>query len=146
MGIEIKRNDVIYIDMDGVLVQSGESDHDWKSNKYSQYFFIDKPPIAMAQEAFHFLSQRCEVYILSTPVWGNVYCWSEKRIWVEKYLGEPAKKRLILTHNKGLNKGKILIDDSLKNGANQFEGLHIHFGTVQFPTWREVLDSLVFIE
>ena len=46
---------------------------------------------------------------------------------VEKYLGESASKRLILSHNKHLNVGEYLIDHRTANGAGQFSGMHIHF-------------------
>ena len=56
--------------------------------------------------------------------------------------GDPAYKRLILTHNKQLNIGDYLIDDRTKNGAGEFTGEHIHFGTEKFPDWKSVLDYL----
>jgi len=48
---------------------------------------------------------------------------------VQKYLGEHAYKRLILSHHKNLNDGHYLVDDRMKNGADKFKGMHIHFGT-----------------
>ncbi len=144
MKIKICKTDVVYVDMDGVLVQSGETKDEWTTCKLQQKFFLNKPPVSMAVDAFELLSQHCNVYILSTPVWDNIYCWSEKRMWVERHLGSIAKKKLILTHNKALNKGIVLIDDSLDHGAAQFDGHHIHFGTVRYPTWAEVIEEFVF--
>lgn len=143
--IEIRMNDVVYIDMDGVLVQSGESPEEWANLRLKPGFFLTKLPVENAIKAFELLSQKCHVYILSTPVWDNVSCWSEKRKWVEKHLGKIAEKKLILTHNKALNRGAFLIDDSLNHGADQFEGIHIHFGTKEFPNWKEVLQQIKFI-
>lgn len=48
-------------------------------------------------------------------------------------------KRLILTHHKNLNKGDYLIDDRTKNGAGEFEGKLIQFGTEEYPDWKSVL-------
>jgi 5'-nucleotidase len=66
---------------------------------------------------------------------------------VQKYLGasegDPAYKRLILTHHKNLNKGGFLIDDRTKNGADKFEGEHIHFGTEKFPDWKTVMEYIM---
>jgi 5'(3')-deoxyribonucleotidase len=63
-------------------------------------------------------------------------------LWVQKYLGESAYKRLILSHHKNLNDGHYLIDDRTKNGADRFPGEHIHFGTEQFPDWNSVVSYL----
>ena len=51
-------------------------------------------------------------------------------------------KRLILSHHKNLNQGDYLIDDRTKNGADKFEGKHLHFGTEQFANWNCVLSYL----
>lgn len=61
-----------------------------------------------------------------------------KRLWVEEHFGELATKRLILTHRKDLAIGDYLIDDRKANGAGEFTGVHIHFGTEHFPNWRKV--------
>ena len=47
------------------------------------------------------------------------------------------------SHNKHLNIGHYLIDDRLKNGADKFEGEHIHFGTSLFPDWDSVIKYLI---
>lgn len=100
-------------------------------------------PIEGAIEAYHKLTQHYDCYILSTAPWENDSAWSDKAKWVKKHLGEVAYKRLILTHNKNLNKGDYLIDDRTKNGAGEFEGEHIHFLTEQFPDWESVLNYLI---
>jgi len=61
----------------------------------------------------------------------------------KKYLGKNAYKRLILSHNKHLNIGDYLIDDRTANGAGQFRGEHIHFGSEKFPDWKAVLSYLI---
>ena len=95
-----------------------------------------------ALEAFQLLSQWFDTYILSTPPWQNPDSWKEKREWVDFYLGHEAHKRLILSHNKHLNKGHFLIDDRLKNGAAEFEGELILFGSDPFPNWETTIDYL----
>ena len=64
-----------------------------------------------AIEAFNFLADNFDLYILSTAPWENPSAWSDKLIWVKENLGASAYKRLILTHHKNLNKGDFLIDD-----------------------------------
>jgi 5'(3')-deoxyribonucleotidase len=141
--------EIIYIDMDGVLCDYS-SFFDKKvsegMNKFQVYkipgAFDDLQPIKGAINAFNVLDKYFEVYILSTPMWSNPDSWRDKRIWVEKYLGKIAKKKLILSHNKGLMKGKYLIDDREANGVLDFEGEHIKFGENKFKEWISVIEYL----
>lgn len=100
-------------------------------------------PIPGAIEAFKMLSKYFDTYILSTAPWENPSAWSDKVIWVQKYLGDHAHKRLILSHHKNLNDGDFLIDDRLKNGVDKFKGQHIHFGQSDFPDWKSVSSYLL---
>jgi 5'(3')-deoxyribonucleotidase len=160
MSIERK---TIYIDMDDVLVnfQSGidrlpsairaKHPEDKDIDEANGIFSLMEPNPG-AVEAFRSLNQYHDVYILSTAPWNNHSAWSDKVAWVQLYLGrlkgEPAWKRLILTHHKNLNKGDFLIDDRLANGAGEFEGELIHFGPKdekekrdgRFPDWDSVME------
>ena len=100
-------------------------------------------PLEGAIDSFKILSQRYDTYILSTAPWKNSSAWSDKVKWVQKYLGESAYKRLILTHHKNLNHGDYLIDDRTKNGAGEFKGELIQFGTDKFPDWKSVCSYLL---
>ena len=100
-------------------------------------------PMPSAIDSFQILASNFDTYILSTAPWENHTAWSDKVNWVKKYLGAPAYKRLILSHNKHLNAGDYLIDDRLKNGADRFKGEHIHFGTEKFPDWKSVCAYLI---
>ena len=100
-------------------------------------------PLEGAIDSFKILSQRYDTYILSTAPWKNSSAWSDKVKWVKKYLGESAYKRLILTHHKNLNHGDYLIDDRTKNGAGEFKGELIQFGTDKFPDWESVCSYLL---
>ena len=100
-------------------------------------------PMEGAIEAFEQLAQQYDVYILSTAPWNNPSAWSDKVLWVQRYLGEVAYKRLILSHHKNLCQGDYIIDDRTRHGVDIFDGEHIHFGTDRFPNWRSVLDYLL---
>ncbi len=136
----------LYIDLDGVM-----ADYDsmkaitTEDERRERGFFEQLPPIEGAIPAFITLcnSGKYDVYFLSTAPWTNIHSLSEKRIWVEKHLGEYAFKKLILTHNKGLLKGDYLVDDRFTNGVENFEGEHIHFGSNEFPDWLSVLKYLL---
>jgi len=132
----------LYIDMDGVLVdlQSNLDKQGWHQN-----VFKDPPPMAGAVEAFNELcfDEDYDVYILSTAPWNIPNSWTQKRLWVSKYLGDKAHKRLILCNHKNLLRGDILIDDRTANGAGEFEGELIQFGTDKYPDWQTVIKHLL---
>jgi 5'-nucleotidase len=100
-------------------------------------------PMQYAIESYHLLANKYETYILSTSPWLNPSAAHDKIIWVQKHLGEVAKKTLILTHHKNLNIGDYLIDDRTVNGVDKFKGEHIHFGQERFPDWKAVCAYLL---
>jgi len=144
---------ILYFDMDGVLADFHRALAERLTPELAVKYgnnvdeipgiFDDLPPMEGAIFAFQELSEHYDCYILSTAPWGNPQAWMEKRLWVEKYLGKDAHKRLILSHNKHLNRGDYLIDDRLANGSDRFEGEHIHFGSPQYPDWASVLEYLL---
>lgn len=101
-------------------------------------------PIDGAIEVYKILSQNFDTYILSTAPWNNPSAWSDKLLWVQKYLGEHAYKRLIISHHKNLNKGDYLVDDRLKNGAEEFNGELLYFGEDKtYKNWDDVVKYLM---
>ena len=143
---------ILYVDMDNVLVdfQSGISKlskeviNEYESNLDEvPNIFSLMEPLEGAIDSFKILSQKYDTYILSTAPWKNSSAWTDKVKWVQKYLGESAYKRLILTHHKNLNHGDYLIDDRTKNGAGEFKGELIQFGTDKFPDWETVCSYLL---
>lgn len=143
---------ILYIDMDNVLVDF-KSGIDAISEEDRQQFkddldevpgiFSKMKPVDGAIEAYNELTKHFDVYILSTAPWENPSAWSDKLLWVKKYLGQTAHKRLILSHNKNLNAGDFLVDDRTANGAGKFAGEHIHFLSEQFRDWDDVLSYLL---
>ena len=146
---------IIYFDMDGVLVNLAAKIAEYPKEIVEQFekddmvdqmpsLFLDPPPISGAIDAFNKFvnSNKYDVYILSTAPWENPSAWMHKRLWVEEHLGKGAYKRLILSHNKNLNVGDYLIDDRTKNGAGEFSGELIQFGSSKFPNWASVIDYL----
>ena len=143
---------ILYVDMDNVLVDfpSGISQLSKEiQEKYSDGLddvpgiFSLMQPMPQAVDSYRYLSTHFDTYILSTAPWNNSSAWSDKLLWVQKYLGESAHKRLILSHHKNLNDGHFLIDDRIKNGADLFRGEHVHFGTDRFPDWEPVVTYLM---
>jgi 5'(3')-deoxyribonucleotidase len=145
----------LYIDMDNVLVDfpSGMaacdpallSEYDGRADEIPGIFALMQPmPGAIA--AYRELSELFDTYILSTAPWDNPTAWSDKLEWVKQHLGAPAHKRLILSHNKHLNRGDYLVDDRSKNGAEEFGQLPgqewIQFGQGHHKDWPEVVAYL----
>jgi 5'-nucleotidase len=142
---------ILYVDMDNVLVDfssgianipdSVKTEYEGKLDEVPGIFGLMEP-MPSAIESFNYLSNHFDTYILSTAPWHNPSAWSDKLLWVQKYLGDSAYKRLILSHHKNLNDGQFLIDDRTKNGVDQFRGEHIHFGTERFPDWPTIVKYL----
>lgn len=152
----------LYVDMDNVLVdfKSGldrvpeeiKARYADGGNGKSIYdeipgLFALMDPMPGAIEAMKLLADYYDIYILSTAPWLNPSAWSDKLEWVQRYFGEGENsifyKRLIISHHKELNHGDFLIDDRSKNGAKEFGGEWIEFGSKQFPDWPVVVKYLI---
>ncbi|MDR1881500.1 MAG: hypothetical protein LBR26_01810 [Prevotella sp.] len=146
---------ILYIDMDNVLVDfasgiarlSDETKRAYEGNLDDvPDIFSLMEPMPDAIESVKILSEYFDLYILSTAPWKNTSAWSDKAAWVKRYFGEEKDgvfyKRLIITHRKDLNKGDFLIDDRTKNGAGEFGGELIQFGSEKFPNWKAVVKYL----
>ena len=149
-GIERKKR--LYFDMDGVLVdfESALARQDERTLKEYEGRYDEIPglfgqmlPMEGAIDAVHRLNEHYDCYILSTAPWKNPSAWSDKVLWVTRYLDDVFHKRMIITHCKHLCKGDILIDDRGKNGTSEFEGEWIQFGSESFPNWKSVLAYLL---
>jgi len=146
---------IVYIDMDNVLVDFSSGIERISNENRKKYdgslddcpgIFALMKPVKGALEAIAKLSVKYDLYVLSTAPWLNSSAWSDKLEWIKKYFGEGKDsvfyKRLIISHNKNLNIGDYLIDDRTKNGASEFNGELIQFGSERFPDWESVVNYL----
>ena len=143
----------IYIDMDGVLCDfEGAVARDkiaYPDIEYPQSregFYRALKPISGAVEAMTILLQAkgVDAYILTAPSLYNPLSYTEKRLWVEDHLGFEWVKRLIISPDKSLLRGDVLIDDHDKGrGQDAFKGRLICFGRTPFQNWSSVIEDLI---
>lgn len=145
---------LLYIDLDGVVADFVSAMNTHPKKDIALYIehpdtiphiFRDLKPIKGAIEAVNMLldATNYNVYFLSTAPWDNPSAWTDKRLWIEEQFGNKINRRLILTHRKDFVKGDILIDDRPNNGAKDFEGELIAFGSDEYPNWDAVLRYLL---
>ena len=162
---KVLKKKIVYIDMDGVLVDFGKAIEDWFTNHphlkgryetfpdHIQGLFRIAPPMKGAIEAVKKLhdSGKYDLFIATSAPWGNPQSNTDKRFWIEDYFGDIFHKRMFITHRKDLLMGDYLIDDRLKNGAGDFQGKLLRFGydwendnkPNDYPDWDSILDYLL---
>jgi len=147
---------IVYIDMDNVLVdfktgidrlpEHVQQEYEGRLDDVPGIFGL-MDPMPGAIDAVNKLSEYFDLYVLSTAPWKNLSAWSDKALWIQKYFGSEQGslfyKRLIISHHKNLNKGCFLIDDRENNGAKNFEGELILFGSEGFEDWEKVTEYLM---
>jgi len=75
-------------------------------------FYANLDPFPGAREALNSMVEEGHIVSLVTSPWvTNITCASDKLAWVERYLGLGWAKRTIITSDKTLVRGDILIDD-----------------------------------
>lgn len=143
------KKEIIYIDIDDTIGKYTENFRSYK-RKFPEIefpqslvgFYLNIEPfdnaISVVKELLD--SDNYLVYFLTAPSFKNPHSYSEKRLWIEIYFGMKYMDRLIISPNKGLNKGDWLIDDySSGKGQENFEGTLIHFGSDErFDTWLKI--------
>jgi 5'(3')-deoxyribonucleotidase len=155
---------IVYIDMDGVLVDLGKEFDKWfeshphlvkkfeKCPDHIPGIFRNPPPMEGAIEAIKKLAEsgKYELFIATAAPWGNPEAATDKRYWIETHFGELFHKKMFVTHRKDLLMGDYLIDDRIKNGAGEFKGELLRFGWAyetetwnEYPNWESILKKLL---
>jgi 5'-nucleotidase len=93
----------------------------------SQGFYRDLPPMVGAREALEEIVQNNDLFICSTPSMTNTDSAKEKYDWMREHYGQEWTKRLVLTYDKTMVHGDILVDDK-----PEIKGL-------MKPSWEQVL-------
>ena len=148
---------IIYIDMDGVLVDFMSALTKVSSEMIEKFageydnipgVFALMDPMPGALEAVDKLKEKYDLYILSSSPWENPTALGHKLAWVKKYFGGDGQeniffRKVIFSSVKQLSRGDILIDDRTANGAGDFSGRLIQFGSDEFPDWQAILRELL---
>lgn len=75
-------------------------------------FYRELKPIEGAVEALHQIrAAGYETFICTAPYVTNETCASEKMAWVREHLGADWVKKMVITSDKTLVRGDVLIDD-----------------------------------
>jgi 5'-nucleotidase len=91
-------------------------------------FFSGLPPVAGAIEGVaKLLSLGHDVRICTSPLNQWRHCVSEKYEWVERHLGADFIHRVIVTKDKTVVHGDVLVDDKP------------HLTGIRKPDWRQVI-------
>ncbi|CAL9701367.1 unnamed protein product [Knipowitschia caucasica] len=98
----------------------------------SKDFFLELEPLPGAVEVVKQMSQmeNTDVFICTSPIKRYQHCPQEKYAWVEKHLGHDFLDQVILTRDKTLVSGDILIDDKPDI-----------LGVESSPSWEHILFS-----
>lgn len=147
---------ILYIDMDGVIVDFDSALPKIAPEVRAKYegaydnipgLFALMEPMPGAIAAVNKLADIYDTYILSSSPWENESALTDKIHWIKVHFGSDKEslfhKKVIFSQAKHLSRGDILIDDRTKNGAGEFDGQFIHFGTDDFPNWDAVLRHLL---
>lgn len=83
------------------------------SIRHREGFFRDLEPIEGAKQGLKRLAGLdTELHIVTAPIWEWRHCVGEKYAWIEKHLGREWAGKTILTRDKTLVRGDLLIDDA----------------------------------
>ena len=115
-------------------------------------FYFNLAPVPGCVEALnHMIAFGHEVRICSSPLSEYENCVVEKFQWIEKHFGREFTRRIILTKDKTLIRGDILIDDKPEiAGLAEPEWEHVLFECpynreipekrgLNWTNWRDIL-------
>lgn len=126
--------------------------------KYRSGFYADMKPVRGAKKALkEIVADGHDLWFCSSPEVFNPTCESDKKTWLMTHFGEWWAKRLILTRDKTLVRGDILIDDRPDvDGAVDPEWVHVLFSQTyndhvtdkprldKWSQWQDALENISY--
>lgn len=156
---------ILYIDMDGVLVDLQKEIDEWNlaNPRLFKKYYKDSPdiiphlfkyptPIEKSIESVLKLykSGKYDIFISTAAPNDNTTAASEKIMWIKRYFGDIFDRKIFISHRKDLLIGDYLIDDRLANGASEFKGELLSFGynyetneINEYKDWDSILEKLL---
>jgi 5'-nucleotidase len=156
---------ILYIDMDGVIVDLQSGINQWGLDNptlYKKYYkdspdtipnlFKDPKPIDKSIVSVLKLieSGKYEIFIATASPNDNDTAASEKILWIKKYFGDLFDRKIFILHRKDLLIGDYLIDDMKRNGDADFKVELLSFGynyetneVNEYPDWDSILEKLL---
>lgn len=123
-------------------------------------FFLDLKPFPGVIKAFEEITSdpRLEVFICTTPkrFYKSSSSVSEKHTWIARYLGCEWTDRMILTRDKTLVRGDILVDDKPEiKGVQVPSWVHVYHNRPynthimkprikEWSSWKDILLPILF--
>jgi 5'-nucleotidase len=107
-------------------------------------FYSRLEPIAGAKRALKdALAAGHDVRIVSSPFISNPTCASDKLAWITKHYGSHWASRLVLTNDKTIVNGDILIDDKPEvTGSMKPSWQHVVFGDYPYNQETDTLQRI----
>ena len=93
-----------------------------------------------AMKALRMLIEAYQVYIVAESPNYDLDYVKQVQDWTREVVNVPAYRHLVFTNRKDLLYGDYRIDPSAANGAGDFMGTRIAFGSDTFKTWEEIME------
>ena len=146
------RKKILYIDLDNTICDFSGSPRlkDWQEKArnpaamWEANFFEDLLPLPGAMAGVRELldSGLYDVWVLTQPVANSPRSYGEKAAWVLKYLPE-LKDKIVMTQNKLLCIGDILIDDDERWEGFSGEFIYFNRSAHPFSVWQAIVTDLI---
>lgn len=75
-------------------------------------WFRELPVVEGAVEGLNLLAEHADVWICTKPLEANETCRDDKAWWIRHHFGKEWARRLIITPDKSMIQGDVLLDDA----------------------------------
>lgn len=103
----------------------------------SSRIFAELDPLPGAVAGLWALAEEADVWICTRPLEANPHCRDDKGAWLRKHFGPEFEKRMILTSDKSLVRGAVLLDDHPKQVEIDRALWRPVVYSQPFNTWRD---------
>lgn len=117
--------------------------------------FRELDPLPGAVAGLWALAEEADVWICTRPLEANINCRDDKAYWLRKHFGPEFEKRMILTSDKSLVRGRVLLDDYPKRAEidratwqpivfdQPFNGTFSEFCALPHYNWSQPIENIL---